>query len=93
MPQHCGTTATPPVEPRPPVADLDTGDVTVVPGFTGQLLNRFDPDATARGDEQVYRSMISALPEASPPVTTPSRQDKPTLAVTRRRRGSGAARM
>jgi osmoprotectant transport system substrate-binding protein len=46
-----------------PVVDLDTGDVTVVPGFTGRLMHRFDPDATARAGEQVYRTMISALPE------------------------------
>jgi glycine betaine/choline ABC-type transport system substrate-binding protein len=68
---------------RDPVADLDTGDVTVVPGFTGQLLKRFDPDATARADEQVYRSMISALPEGvGAGDYTQSAQDKPALAVT-----------
>jgi glycine betaine/choline ABC-type transport system substrate-binding protein len=72
------------VESSPdPVADLDTGDVTVVPGFTGQLLKRFDPDATARADEQVYRSMISALPEGiGAGDYTQSAQDKPALAVT-----------
>lgn len=46
-----------------PVADLDTADVYVVPGLTGRLLTRFNPDAVALGDEQVYRSMISSLPE------------------------------
>ena len=46
-----------------PVADLDTADVQVAPGFTGRLLVRFDPGAVALGDEQVYRSMISSLPE------------------------------
>jgi glycine betaine/choline ABC-type transport system substrate-binding protein len=66
-----------------PVGDLDTGDVTVVPGFTGRLLKRFDPDATARADEQVYRSMISALPEGTGAGDyTQSAQDKPALAVT-----------
>jgi glycine betaine/choline ABC-type transport system substrate-binding protein len=66
-----------------PVADLDTGDVTVVPGFTGRLLQRFDPDSTARADEQVYRSMISALPEGiGAGDYTQSAQDKPALAVT-----------
>jgi glycine betaine/choline ABC-type transport system substrate-binding protein len=68
---------------RDPVADLDTGDVTVVPGFTGRLLQRFDPDSTARADEQVYRSMISALPEGiGAGDYTQSAQDKPALAVT-----------
>jgi glycine betaine/choline ABC-type transport system substrate-binding protein len=66
-----------------PVADLDTGDVTVVPGLTGRLLQRFDPDSTARADEQVYRSMISALPEGiGAGDYTQSAQDKPALAVT-----------
>jgi glycine betaine/choline ABC-type transport system substrate-binding protein len=66
-----------------PIADLDTGDVTVVPGFTGRLLRRFDPGATARADEQVYRSMISALPEGiAAGDYTPSAQDKPALGVT-----------
>jgi osmoprotectant transport system substrate-binding protein len=71
------------VEPsHDPVAGLDTGDVTVVPGFTGRLLSRFDPDTTARGDEQVYRSMISALPEGiAAGDYTQSAQDKPALAV------------
>ena len=46
-----------------PIADLDSGDVTVVPGLTGRLLHRFDPEATARAGEQVYRMMIAALPE------------------------------
>ena len=72
------------VESSPdPVGDLDTGDVTVVPGFTGRLLKRFDPDATARADEQVYRSMISALPEGiGAGDYTQSAQDRPALAVT-----------
>jgi osmoprotectant transport system substrate-binding protein len=46
-----------------PMADLDEADVEVVPGLTGRLLQRFEPGAVARGDEQVYRAMISALPE------------------------------
>jgi glycine betaine/choline ABC-type transport system substrate-binding protein len=72
------------VESSPnPVADLDSGDVTVVPGLTGRLLQRFDPDATARADEQVYRSMISALPEGiGAGDYAQSAQDKPALAVT-----------
>jgi glycine betaine/choline ABC-type transport system substrate-binding protein len=72
------------VETSPdPVGDLDTGDVIVVPGFTGRLLKRFDPDATARADEQVYRSMISALPEGiGAGDYTQSAQDKPALVVT-----------
>ncbi len=66
-----------------PLADLDTGAVEVVPGFTGRLLVRFDPDATARAPEQVYRSMISALPEGiGAGDYVQSAEDKPALAVT-----------
>ena len=72
------------VDVRPdPVADLDTGAVEVVPGLTGRLLQRFDPGATARGGEQVYRSMISALPEGiAAGDYAQSADDEPALAVT-----------
>jgi glycine betaine/choline ABC-type transport system substrate-binding protein len=68
-----------------PVSELDSGTVRVVPGFTGRLLERFEPDATARSDTQVYREMVSALPEgvAAGDYTT-SAQDKPVIAVTER---------
>src|SRR5919205_1967224 len=43
------------VHPVPdPLSDLDSGVIRAVPGFTGRLLERFDPDATARSDAQVY---------------------------------------
>jgi osmoprotectant transport system substrate-binding protein len=66
-----------------PLTALDAGDVAVVPGLTGYLLNRFQPDATARADEQVYRDMVSSLPEgvAAGDYTTAA-EDKPALAVT-----------
>ena len=76
-----------------PVAELDSGDVRVAPGFTGQLLTRFDPDATARADAQVYRALLSALPEgvAAGDYTT-SAGDKPTLAVTEQTAGAWGGR-
>jgi glycine betaine/choline ABC-type transport system substrate-binding protein len=68
-----------------PVTEIDSGEVLVAPGFTGQLLERFDPEATARSDAQVYRAMVSALPEgvAAGDYTT-SAEDKPTMAVSER---------
>jgi glycine betaine/choline ABC-type transport system substrate-binding protein len=68
-----------------PVTELDSGPVRVVPGFTGRLLARFEPDAAARSDTQVYRAMVSALPEgvAAGDYTT-SAQDKPAIAVIER---------
>jgi glycine betaine/choline ABC-type transport system substrate-binding protein len=66
-----------------PLAGLDSGESTVVPGLTGRLLARFDPDAPARSDVQVYRSLLAALPEgvAAGDYTTAA-EDKPALAVT-----------
>ncbi|MDT5161501.1 MAG: hypothetical protein QOC90_1811, partial [Mycobacterium sp.] len=68
-----------------PVSELDSGTVRVVPGFTGRLLERFEPDAAARSDSQVYRAMVSALPEgvAAGDYTT-SAEDKPAIAVAER---------
>lgn len=67
-----------------PLAELDSGAIKVVPGFTGRLLHRFDPEATARAPTQVYREMVSALPEgvAAGDYTT-SAEDKPALAVAK----------
>jgi glycine betaine/choline ABC-type transport system substrate-binding protein len=66
-----------------PLTELDAGAIRVVPGFTGQFLHRFQPDAVARSAAQVYRAMVSALPEgvAAGDYTT-SAEDKPALAVT-----------
>lgn len=76
-----------------PVAELDSGDVLVAPGFTGQLLARFDPAATARADAQVYRALLSALPEgvAAGDYTT-SAEDKPAIAVTEQTAGAWGGR-
>ena len=66
-----------------PLTELDSGEITIVPGFTGRFLARFQPDAAARSAAQVYRTMVSALPEgvAAGDYTT-SAEDKPALAVT-----------
>jgi glycine betaine/choline ABC-type transport system substrate-binding protein len=66
-----------------PLTNLDSGAFSVVPGFTGRLLRRFEPGATAVSDEGVYRAMVAALPEgvAAGDYAT-SGQDKPALAVT-----------
>jgi len=66
-----------------PLAGLDSGAIAVVPGFTGRLLDTFAPGMKARAPVQVYRAMVSSLPEG---VTagdyTESAEDKPALAVT-----------
>ena len=66
-----------------PVAALDTGSVSVAPGFTGRLLQRFVPDSAARSAEQVYRAMIGSLPEGvAAGDYAVAAEDKPALAVT-----------
>lgn len=66
-----------------PLAGLDSGEATVVPGWTGRLLARFDPDAPARSDVQVYRSLLAALPEGvAAGDYTVAAQDKPAVAMT-----------
>ena len=62
---------------------MDSGDVTVVPGFTGRLLDTFAPGAKARAAAQVYRDMVSALPEGiAAGDFAEAAEDKPALAVT-----------
>lgn len=66
-----------------PLTELDSGVTRVAPGFIGRFLHRFNPEATARAPAQVYRDMVSALPEgvAAGDYTT-SAEDKPALAVS-----------
>ena len=66
-----------------PVAALDSGIVSVTPGFTGRLLQRFAPGSAARSAEQVFRAMIGALPEGvAAGDYAVAAEDKPALAVT-----------
>lgn len=66
-----------------PLKALDSGTVSVVPGFTGRQLQTFAPGATGRSDAQVYRALLGVLPEgvAAGDYTTAA-EDKPALAVT-----------
>lgn len=66
-----------------PMAKLDSGAFTVVPAFTGKVLQTLQPGASALSDSQVYRVMVGALPEgiAAGDYTTAA-EDKPALVVT-----------
>jgi len=66
-----------------PLTNLDAGAFVVVPGFTGRVLQRFQPGTAVRADAQVYKAMVGALPEgiAAGDYTTAA-EDKPALAVT-----------
>jgi glycine betaine/choline ABC-type transport system substrate-binding protein len=66
-----------------PLTRLDTGGVSVVPGFTGTLLQTFQPDAAQVTPPAVYRAMVAALPEGVAAGDYASAaDDKPTAAVT-----------
>jgi glycine betaine/choline ABC-type transport system substrate-binding protein len=66
-----------------PLTGLDSGDVIVVPGFTGRLLDAFAPGAKARAATQVYRDMVSVLPEGvAAGDFAEAAEDKPALAAT-----------
>ncbi|MGO9155160.1 glycine betaine ABC transporter substrate-binding protein [Mycobacterium sp.] len=66
-----------------PMAKLDSGQFTVVPAFTGKVLQTLQPGAAVLSDAQVYRAMIAALPEGvlAGDYTTAA-EDKPALVVT-----------
>lgn len=66
-----------------PLSKLDSGALSVVPALTGSALQSFEPGATVRSDQQVYRAMVGALPEglAAGDYATAA-DDKPALAVT-----------
>jgi glycine betaine/choline ABC-type transport system substrate-binding protein len=66
-----------------PLTDLDSGALSLVPALTGTVLQTFEPGATVRSDQQVYRAMVGALPEglAAGDYATAA-EDKPALAVT-----------
>jgi glycine betaine/choline ABC-type transport system substrate-binding protein len=66
-----------------PMAQLDSGAFTVVPAFTGKMLQTLQPGASLLSDKQVYRAMIAALPEGilAGDYTTAA-EDKPLLLVT-----------
>jgi glycine betaine/choline ABC-type transport system substrate-binding protein len=66
-----------------PMAQLDSGAFTVVPAFTGQVLQTLQPGASVLSDSGVYRAMIAALPEGvlAGDYTTAA-EDKPVLLVS-----------
>jgi glycine betaine/choline ABC-type transport system substrate-binding protein len=66
-----------------PMAQLDSGAFTVVPAFSGKVLQTLQPGASVLSDAQVYRAMIAALPEGilAGDYTTAA-EDKPVLMVT-----------
>jgi glycine betaine/choline ABC-type transport system substrate-binding protein len=66
-----------------PLTKLDTAAFSVVPGFTGRVLQTFQPGATQVSALAVYRAMVAALPEGvAAGDYTPAADDTPTAVVT-----------
>jgi glycine betaine/choline ABC-type transport system substrate-binding protein len=72
-----------------PMAKLDSGAFTVVPAFTGRVLQTLQPGASVLADAQVYRVLVAALPEgiAAGDYATAA-EDKPALLVTQSTAGA-----
>lgn len=66
-----------------PMAKLDSAVFTVLPTLTGKMLQRLKPGVAVTADKQVYRLMISMLPEGvlAGDYTTAA-EDKPMPVVT-----------
>lgn len=45
------------------IAALEDGSIDLVPEYTGNLLQFFDPDATAQSAADVHAALVSAVPE------------------------------
>lgn len=61
---------------------LDSGEVTVVPGLTGELLTTFEPGSSALADDDVYEALLAALPEGVAAGDYGPAEDKPAVAVS-----------
>ena len=62
---------------------LMDGDATFTIGFTGDLMHRFDPQADASADEDVYAAALAALPDGLTAADASPATDEPVYAVSR----------
>ena len=78
------------VQPRPQsgtqaqsVESVTTGEATFTVGFTGELLQMFDPGSPATAAGDVYPAMMASLPEGITAADPAPAQDAPAYVVTR----------
>lgn len=78
------------VQPRPQsgtqaeaVESVTNGEATFTVGFTGELLQMFDPASPATAADEVYPAMMAALPEGVTAADPAPAEDTPAYAVTR----------
>jgi len=64
------------------LAALDSAEVTLVPGYTGRLLRRFDPSAPQTDAEDVFTALGRALPTDLTVADYASAQDRAVLVLS-----------
>jgi osmoprotectant transport system substrate-binding protein len=61
---------------------LEAGEITLFPEYSGNLLQFFDPETTARTSEEVYAALPDALPEGLSVLDQSSATDQDSYTVT-----------
>ncbi|KAA9148593.1 ABC transporter substrate-binding protein [Microbacterium lushaniae] len=61
---------------------IEDGDITVFPEYTGNLLEYFDPSATATAPDEVYAALQEVLPEGLTVLEYAPATDQDTYTVT-----------
>ena len=62
--------------------EIESGAISVFPEYTGNLLQYFDADTTARATEEVYEALQSALPDGLTVLDQASATDQDSYTVT-----------
>lgn len=62
---------------------LESGEIDLVPEYTGNLLTFFDPKTEAAGPEEIEAALPEALPEGTKILAAAEAEDKDSLNVTR----------
>lgn len=63
--------------------DIVSGDIDLFPEYTGNLLEFFDPEATATSPDDVYAALQQALPEGLQALDYAEASDQDTYTVTK----------
>jgi osmoprotectant transport system substrate-binding protein len=66
------------------VPSLESGDVDVFPEYTGDLLQFWEPDTTARSKDDVYAALTKALPDGLRALDQADASDQNSYVVTKK---------
>ncbi|WP_431711567.1 ABC transporter substrate-binding protein [Glutamicibacter uratoxydans] len=64
------------------IPQLENGSIDLMPEYTGNLLQYFDPDTTVRASEEVYAALEDALPEGLSVLDMAQATDQDSYTVT-----------